>query len=223
MPRASLALLAILVAANTACAVVLCARPKADGTYNTSIKLRDVCKSNETRLDPVALGLQGPQGTPGGLILRDAGGQTVGVVDMFDPTSVTMRVGGQFYGHLRVDLVDGITGGGAGALVHYATIDCSGEPHIKSAIDASHPPIRFDATVFGSLLMFAEEVGVLTHISSSEAWFGFAGVGCSDAGGTFPGPHGGCCLPNNAGDILAPIAGTFNLATFVPPFHLDGP
>src|SRR5262245_21571650 len=55
----------VLIGTMEAHAVVLCARPRSDGTFNTSIKLREVCKSSETQLDPTALGLTGPQGPTG--------------------------------------------------------------------------------------------------------------------------------------------------------------
>lgn len=65
MSRIAFALLTVLAAAQIAEAVVLCAMPKKDGTYSTTIKLREVCKPSETHLDPGALGLQGPQGNKG--------------------------------------------------------------------------------------------------------------------------------------------------------------
>lgn len=42
-------------------AAVLCAPKGGDG----SVKVREMCEKNETQLDPVALGLQGPPGPPG--------------------------------------------------------------------------------------------------------------------------------------------------------------
>jgi hypothetical protein len=44
---------------GSARAVMLCARPRSDGSYSTAVKIREVCKSSETQLDPVALGLGG--------------------------------------------------------------------------------------------------------------------------------------------------------------------
>jgi hypothetical protein len=46
-------------------AVMLCARPRTDGTYNATVKIRELCKLSEHQLDPVALGLQGPPGPQG--------------------------------------------------------------------------------------------------------------------------------------------------------------
>jgi hypothetical protein len=40
-------------------AIVLCAKPDNDGTFNTNVKIRTTaCKQSETQLDPGALGLQ---------------------------------------------------------------------------------------------------------------------------------------------------------------------
>jgi hypothetical protein len=57
--------LATTVAATTAAAVVLCAQPRGDGTFNTTVKLREMCKAHERQLDPDALGLRGPAGPKG--------------------------------------------------------------------------------------------------------------------------------------------------------------
>lgn len=57
--------LAVLVTVVTADAVVLCAKPRGDGTFNTTIKLREQCTPRETTLDPGALGLRGPAGADG--------------------------------------------------------------------------------------------------------------------------------------------------------------
>ena len=63
------ALISIIVAtifvASSAEAVVLCAKPRADGTFNTSVKVRETCKTDETQLDAAAIGAQGPQGPVG--------------------------------------------------------------------------------------------------------------------------------------------------------------
>jgi hypothetical protein len=55
----SVALLVLLTIAAQASAAVLCQHPSG------SIHVRDACQSNETLLDPAALGLVGPQGPAG--------------------------------------------------------------------------------------------------------------------------------------------------------------
>jgi hypothetical protein len=59
-------LMSVLLAATAQASAVLCARPRSDGTFNTSVKLREACKPSEVQLDPVSLGLQGPKGDKGG-------------------------------------------------------------------------------------------------------------------------------------------------------------
>jgi len=65
MTPTALALVALLTVASAADAIVLCAKPKKNGTYNTSVKIREACRKGETPLDPAALGLRGPQGAEG--------------------------------------------------------------------------------------------------------------------------------------------------------------
>lgn len=65
MSRIALAFVAVLAAAHSAIAVVLCARPRPDGTFSANVKIRELCTSRETVLNPSVLGLQGPKGDPG--------------------------------------------------------------------------------------------------------------------------------------------------------------
>src|SRR5262245_46950003 len=62
---ATLAAIMITVGASNGDAVVLCARPRPDNTFNTSVKIREACKANERRLDPLTLGLEGQTGPTG--------------------------------------------------------------------------------------------------------------------------------------------------------------
>lgn len=55
----------VLSAAIAADAAVLCARRRADGTFNSAVTIRETCTSKESALDPAALGLQGPPGPQG--------------------------------------------------------------------------------------------------------------------------------------------------------------
>jgi hypothetical protein len=57
--------LASFAIATSAGATALCARQRADGSFNATVKIRDSCRSTETHLDPASLGLQGPKGDPG--------------------------------------------------------------------------------------------------------------------------------------------------------------
>jgi len=48
-------LLVALVVTGTAHAAILCARPRSDGTFSTTVKLREACKGNEVELGIVTL------------------------------------------------------------------------------------------------------------------------------------------------------------------------
>jgi hypothetical protein len=47
---------AVLVS-STAQAAVLCAKPRKDGTFNTTVRIREACKSTEVMLSPAGVGL----------------------------------------------------------------------------------------------------------------------------------------------------------------------
>src|SRR5687768_5825035 len=47
--------MAALICASSTHAVVLCARQKADGTYNASVKIRETCRTSEQTLDTAVL------------------------------------------------------------------------------------------------------------------------------------------------------------------------
>jgi hypothetical protein len=51
----TLVLLVALVATGTAQAAMLCARPRSDGTFSTTVKLREACKGNEVEIGIVSL------------------------------------------------------------------------------------------------------------------------------------------------------------------------
>jgi len=80
------ALVAIVVAtvfaASSSEAVVLCAKPRSDGTFNTSVKVREACKAGETQLDAAQIGAQGPQGPVGPSEAWT--GSSGGMMPMFD-------------------------------------------------------------------------------------------------------------------------------------------
>src|SRR5262245_55037117 len=63
--RRTLLLFMVLLLPTTVGGVVLCARQRGDVTFSTAVKIREVCSGRETQLDPIALGLKGPQGEPG--------------------------------------------------------------------------------------------------------------------------------------------------------------
>jgi hypothetical protein len=52
---AVLVLLALVVG-TASDAAVLCAKPKRDGTFNSGVRIRELCKSGEVQLDPAVVG-----------------------------------------------------------------------------------------------------------------------------------------------------------------------
>src|SRR5262245_51453822 len=152
--RIALAALLLLVAAIESHGVMLCARRRADGTFNATVKIREACKTSETQLDPLALGLQGPAGTQGvagppgpegpqgpvggpgpqgpvgpsaGARIIDAGGVYVGaaVIDDGFPKAMLEADG------LAVVTPWDYSHGWPGGEVWFDTADCSGTPHIQ--------------------------------------------------------------------------------------------
>lgn len=57
--------LSLTFSATTVEALVLCARPQKDGTFNSRVNVRETCIAGESELDPEILGLQGPRGERG--------------------------------------------------------------------------------------------------------------------------------------------------------------
>ena len=57
---------------------MLCAKPRSDGTYNASVKVREACKAGETQLDAAEIGAQGPVGPSEAWV-----GETDGRMPMF--------------------------------------------------------------------------------------------------------------------------------------------
>ena len=51
----TVALLVALLATGTAQAAMVCARPRSDGTFSTTLKLREACKPNEVEIGIVTL------------------------------------------------------------------------------------------------------------------------------------------------------------------------
>jgi len=60
-----IAFASVLGMAMPSWAVVLCAKTRKDGTFNSTVRIRETCRKKETQLDPAALGLQGPPGQDG--------------------------------------------------------------------------------------------------------------------------------------------------------------
>jgi hypothetical protein len=149
-----LAVLAIVVTTGgVSSAVVLCARPRADGTFNTTVKIRQACAPRETQLDPGVLGLQGPPGQQGpsgqpgppgasapSFVVKDAIGQTVGTMvspmganNFWDQVSLVRSLGGVEVGFsvggiLNDGTLSRLNASYIPSSVVFASTACSGSP-----------------------------------------------------------------------------------------------
>lgn len=205
MPRILAAAVVVLSLAQFADAVVMCARPRRDGTYSTSIKLRETCRPNETLLSPAALGLQGPAG-PGALV-KDSVGATLGVLAVVGgvdagpvPGNVLRHVGTATV-PLTVDGA-GQLYGGSRSILWFPTTDCSG----PSAFIDAYTPLRPEAVKVGATLFYGNGSPQTVTIRSKR---------------TVPPVFADACtaIPDEA-MALAPTA-TEDLSVFVPPFHFE--
>jgi hypothetical protein len=208
----------VLLWSTTSSALVLCARPRADGTYNSSIKVRNTCKGSETQLDPVALGLQGPPGPGGGAHLKDTNGLDIG--HLMGPDQVTVSVGG-------VDTLafvdrDGFTPIGT---LYFTSLDCTGQGLVHSSLNGVLPICWSDGTTAwvvprsgASLTTNNSERRLSREFVSQAGCDTFFGAGNS----TFTAPNG-CCLSQLSTQELASPASTGALPSVVPPFSVALP
>jgi hypothetical protein len=215
--------LSVLCLAANAGAVVLCARQRADGTFNSTVRIRESCRATEMQLDPVALGLEGPPGPQGakgdpgvpgsdaGVTVRDSTGKIIGAwkPEPANAGQAVLTLSGRAvalpvlpYGFYDQQTVK----------VYYESSDCTGSPLLRDDViadgGAPHPDFLFvyqgfdvsgtayypRSLRFSSLLASYELAGC-----SVCAPFGCScaplttPAGCSTAGGAFV-PPDRCCF-----------------------------
>ena len=244
-----MAAVACVAMATSAGAVVLCAHPRADGTFNTTVKIREACRNSELQLDPLALGLQGPPGPPGlpgpaaGVTVRDANGAIIGAwkPEPANAGQAMLTLSGNAvalqvlpYGLYDSQIVK----------TYHESADCSGPPLLRDDVVAdggtANPGFLFvyqgfdlDGTAYyPHALRFSSTLGSYDYAGCAVcAPYGCSCAplttpgGCSTAGGTFTPPNE-CCF-SYAGpptEVVGEIA-TFDLTTLglAPPLHLEGP
>lgn len=209
-----LAAVEVVVHVTSAHAAVLCARRRADGTLNSSVRIREGCRPSEAQLDPAALGLRGPQGPAGPrLVVLDANDTLVGVVESTQGT-VVRHLAGLLVRLLVTDT--GFVSQPGPPSLRYETTDCTGTPFMSGGD-------RFvtRAEVYGTVAHFwavppstRTQRSGLAHISAKE---------CSDQNGAFT-PPDLCCVSDGyaiemqGGDLI-----TFDLEALglVPPFRIE--
>lgn len=216
-------LIVALLLASSADAAVLCATPKKDGTFSTSVKIRQACKDNEERLDPETLGLQGPAGPPGpsgnGVIVKDANGAQVGpVMSLTDERAVVLRRIGSATVQLMVNR-SGFEEYGVVQL-HYESDNCTG---VMLLYESSFVP--FASTHSGKA--YFGFGGAAPRVVASVGQFHHTASTCTGAGKSFI-PPDFCCLHDEVNypysAVLAPAI-VIDLATLglVPPFRVEAP
>jgi hypothetical protein len=233
--RGLVRMLMVAVVAATqmpASAVVLCARPRSNGTFNTSVKVREACRSNEMQLDPGALGLQGPKGDPGpSAVVRDVAGAMVGTIAEIpnplapQPMRVVRTVAGSAIA-LPVD-TEGFVDDQAGtvAAIGYDSSDCSGTPLIGFGRNLPNNPPALLPTAFVRGDTAYYQAGPLApHHPFSESATGYTSTSCASVPGTFT-PPDTCCVSRDYGpDTLAEAVPVDLMALgLIPPFHVDTP
>ncbi len=227
----SVALLAVLIAARAlpVDAVVLCAKPRADGTFSTSIKIREACRAGEMQLDAAALGLQGPTGTPGvrgptgatglagsSLTVRDSGDTVVGIVtEAGDQPTIVRRIDGTL---VRFYVAEGGMIQTGRPVLLYETGDCTGQAFLTSYSGA----IMSGGWVHGATSWYGTSPSTIRALRSRLVP-GPSEQTCVLEGGMFL-PPDWCCKAYVSSEMVAPVA-TIDLNTFAltPPFHVEGP
>ncbi len=174
--------------------VVLCAKPRANGTYSTTMKVREACVGKETTLDPAALGLQGPPGPPGpsaSLRILDSADSAVGHAAGPSAVVVAAPSGPLLLNVAPSGFID------HGALAYQNGI-CAGAAFIPPA----SPSFVEAPAVRAGVAFLRSGASALIHIESYS---------------TMP----GACIALNADFELHPTT-TLDLGTlgFLPPFRL---
>jgi hypothetical protein len=239
MDRTLLAAVAIMGWLGTAHAVVLCARPRANGTFNTTVKLRETCAKGETQLDPGALGLQGPTGAPGpkgppgnGFTMNDANGAEVGTVVELgpNPSLIARDLAGSLvqlyvsYNNIDPHFQDWVTDIGSAVGLLYEGTDCTGSPWFQTPVFP--PGLIGIAQVHNGLAYYGAGPAMNVTIGS-EAFIGQTASVCASRTPphTFIPPET-CCVTYAPPDEMSVVAAlSFDLTTLglVPPFHVVGP
>ncbi len=217
-------------------AMVLCTSSRGSGT----VRVRPACRGNETQLDPVTLGLQGPSGPagptgttgtsgPGGdrgpaLVWKDANGVFVGLAEGGGPTAVRRLPNGDLV-RLALDergfktQFEQPTFLDFWGSYYFVSADCTGTPLIPATGERITTTYISGATVYYPGAMITRTVNARIDVglvSPSD---------CARFGGTST-STGACCFPDHytlqsgLGLVIALDLSTLGL---VAPFHIEGP
>ncbi len=225
--RISTLLIGTVLLAADAHAMVLCTSSRGSGT----VRVREVCRANETQLDPVALGLQGPPGTTGttgaigagAFVLKDSMGNIVGpiVAGVSLPAAqVAVVVDG------RQLLIDGVTTAGftdtVDATLYYEHTGCTGQAFAYNGGQLS-AFVQVAQVHHGAILYAAEPAMTRGFVAYSQVK---SLTDCPGPQGTFL-PPDTCCFsysqPVTSADTVPLTSVPLASLGLVPPFHIEGP
>lgn len=188
-------------------AAILCAQKSG------AIKLREVCKKNESPMDLIALGLQTP-----GVIVKDTHGTTIGPLASLGQSIGVFRKLDVALAFIPLDVGYKTFREEAFELL-YESQDCQGPP----LLDVQPQFLFITGGIIGNTFYYAPNSGQPGTIHSSrlndpqtitspDRCFG---------GSTFIPPHS-CCFPRNReGEFAAPQ--TFDLENFILPLRAEMP
>jgi hypothetical protein len=190
--------LAAYLCTSVAYGAVLCARKKADGTFNSTVKIRDACRTGEAVLNPFALGGQGTPPSGGSTVVyKDANGVTIGPMSNSFQTcgmgAAIVEVGGTL---VQFPVYDGPS---SLWCLYFESADCSGQPFLRNDVCSSaFPPAGI---VIGGTLYYSTGPAVLAAVNSAL---------CTNL------PD---CQPAD-GNVYAEPAALVDAPQFTAPFHL---
>jgi hypothetical protein len=196
-----------LLLAHSAEAAMLCAKPKKDGTFSTSVKVREACTASEVQLDPATLGLQGP--SVHGVIVRDGAGQFVGTVLQSVPVPGSTTAPAAMLVVRQVDAelipfritIDSVTSAQPIRDVYFESVNCSGTPLVG---EFGLSRLLSDGTLVGSTVHYIDQQAVPTlRTLRSRADY-------------LLGP----CTSTDQVVFMVPLA-TATLPSFSPPFRVE--
>jgi hypothetical protein len=236
-----LTIFVVIALSQQAEALVMCAPKRPTGTVREGapIKLRTACKANELHLDPVALGLQGPPGTPGsGPVARDGHDTAVGFVFDIQERDAARVAVGTTPGPVSTAVTAPLRRNGfvIDEGIYFAGPDCTGQALVPRIFDSDSGTLSVGGIPIGGIVE-TDETGRLGMSGGGTALYfavgpfepmvpiSFAaGSRPSDclAPGTFLIPPSTCC--SNAPGVqprdLAP-AQSINVGALVAPFRID--
>jgi hypothetical protein len=188
---------------------------------NAVLAARTACTSKEVQVDPIALGLQGPQGPPGpAVVVVDSRGSLVGL--LLGANGLVIR---QVHNSLFVTSIsaEGFMESG-GVTVYFESTDCSGEPLIVTGLPESPSNLLPPSLLFRGRVYYAGDVPAIRTLNS-QLTTPFTSEECGSRGGTMVLPDSCCFSPVWAvspNTVWTSLVQTVSVDSFglLPPFRI---